>query len=156
MTHYYPTDSLKSPRFAGIATFVRLSLESDPSKADVAIIGVPFGSRVSYRPGARFGPRDIRAQSALIRPYNPELKVNIFRVHSMVDFVDADEVRYISELDAFMSIVDIRGNVLARWNAPPQALDGTGGHAVWGDSGCDMYVNRNLDGQRLVKYQRCG
>ena len=42
---------------------------------DVAVLGVPFDSGVSYRPGARFGPAHIRQSSRLLRPYNPALDV---------------------------------------------------------------------------------
>ena len=70
-------------------------------------------------------------------------------------YIDSDEAVYIPELDAFMSIVDIQGNVLARWEAPTPGPEGTGGHAVWVDSRGDLYVNRNLEGQRLVKYRLC-
>ena len=90
MNEYYPVDSRKSPRYSGIPTFMRLPIETDPAKVDVAILGVPFDSGVSYRPGARFAPRDIRAQSALIRPYNPALKVDPFKVHKIADFGDID------------------------------------------------------------------
>ncbi|MCE2405383.1 MAG: hypothetical protein J4F43_09540 [Dehalococcoidia bacterium] len=71
-------------------------------------------------------------------------------------YIDSDEAVYIPELDAFMSIVDIQGNVLARWDPPTPGPDGTGGHAVWVDSHGDLYVNRNLEGQRLLKYRLCG
>ena len=87
-TEYYPADSQKSPRFSGIPTFMRLPAETDPSKVDVAIMGVPFDSGTTYRPGARFGPRDIRVQSALIRPYNPVLGVDPFKVHKVADLGD--------------------------------------------------------------------
>ena len=90
MTEYYPTDSLKSPRYSGIPTFMRLPAETDPSKIDVAILGIPFDSGVSYRPGARMAPRDIRVESALIRPYNPVLKVDPFKIHRVADFGDID------------------------------------------------------------------
>ena len=90
MNEYYPVDSRKSPRYSGIPTFMRLPIETDPAKVDVAILGVPFDSGVSYRPGARFAPRDIRAQSALIRPYNPALKVDPFKVHKIADLGDID------------------------------------------------------------------
>ncbi len=88
MNEYYPTDSLKSPRYSGIPTFMRLPVEDDPSKIDVAIVGIPFDSGVTYRPGARMAPRDIRVQSALIRPYNPVLKVDPFKLHRVADFGD--------------------------------------------------------------------
>ena len=90
VNEYYPLDSLKSPRYSGIPTFMRLPAETDPTKIDVAIVGIPFDSGVSYRPGARFAPRDIRVQSALIRPYNPALKVDPFKVHKIADFGDID------------------------------------------------------------------
>ena len=122
MTHYYPTDSLKSPRFAGVATFMRLPLESDPSKVDVAIIGVPFDSGVSYRPGARLGPRDIRVQSALIRPYNPELKVDPFRVHRVADFGDVDANPF--DIDAALEAIHGRMSELLKAGAVPVVAGG--------------------------------
>src|SRR5579864_3610508 len=69
MTHQ-PRRSFRSPRFAQPATFMRLPFVEDPSGLDVAIVGVPYDGGTSYRPGARLGPREIRAQSSLIRPYN--------------------------------------------------------------------------------------
>lgn len=88
MTDYYPLDALKWPRFVGVPTFMRLPVERDASKIDVAILGIPFDTGTSYRPGARFGPREIRVQSALIRPYNPVLNVNPFKQHKIADYGD--------------------------------------------------------------------
>ena len=42
-----------SPRFAQPATFMRLPYQTDLSGVDVAMLGVPFDSGTSYRPGAR-------------------------------------------------------------------------------------------------------
>jgi guanidinobutyrase len=56
------------PRFGGPATFMRLP-PADQA-LDVAIIGVPLDIGTSNRSGARFGPREIRAESCLLRPYN--------------------------------------------------------------------------------------
>jgi guanidinobutyrase len=58
------------PRFGGIATFMRLPGSSSPAELDVAVLGVPLDIGTSNRPGARFGPRGIRSESVLIRPYN--------------------------------------------------------------------------------------
>lgn len=55
---------------------------------DVAVVGVPFDSGVSYRPGARFGPSHIRQSSRLLRPYNPELGVSPFADKQVVDAGD--------------------------------------------------------------------
>jgi len=58
------------PRFGGIATMMRLPFADSPEGLDAAFIGVPLDIGTSNRAGARFGPRQIRAESSLIRPYN--------------------------------------------------------------------------------------
>ena len=73
-----PVDALQYPRFAGISTFFRLPNIADPNRLDVALLGVPFDGGTSYRTGPRMGPRHVRDQSAIIRPYNPVLKVSPF------------------------------------------------------------------------------
>jgi guanidinobutyrase len=65
-----PLSGNAMPRFAGIATMMRLPLADSPVGLDAAFIGVPLDAGTSNRAGARFGPRQIRAESALIRPYN--------------------------------------------------------------------------------------
>ncbi len=67
-------------------------------------------------------------------------------------YVDADQVMYVAELGAFMSIVTIDGKLLARWDMPNDAGEGQGAHALWVDSHGDIYVNQNLEGHRLIKY----
>ncbi len=83
-----PLDGLVYPRFSGIPTFMRLPHITQPEVLDVALVGVPFDGGTSYRPGPRFGPRNIRVQSAMIRPYNPVLKVNPFERLRIADFGD--------------------------------------------------------------------
>lgn len=85
---YIPEDSLKSPRFTGIPTFARLPLVRSLDAVDLAVIGVPFDTGVSFRAGGRFGPNAIRASSVLIRGHNPVLDVHPFRVLSCVDYGD--------------------------------------------------------------------
>ena len=65
-----PLSGNEMPRFGGIATFMRLPGNIDPADLDVAVVGVPFDIGTSNRPGARFGPRGIRDESVLLRPYN--------------------------------------------------------------------------------------
>jgi agmatinase len=83
-----PADASRSPRFAGIATFARLPRLEDVGRADVAVVGVPFDSGVSYRPGARFGPAHVREASRLLRPYNPAQDVSPFAVQQVADAGD--------------------------------------------------------------------
>src|SRR5881392_985569 len=84
------TDSRKSPRFAQPATFMRLPHQTEFADVDVAIVGVPFDSGTSYRSGARLGPREIRAQSSLIRLYSYFLQVSPFETLAVVDGGDID------------------------------------------------------------------
>ena len=83
-----PVDSTAVPRYAGEATFARLPRIDEVSQADVVILGVPFDSGVSYRPGARFGPSHIRESSRLLRPYNPALQVPVFASQQVADAGD--------------------------------------------------------------------
>lgn len=68
--HPQPLGGNEMPRFGGIATFMRLPGRSDPAELDAAVVGVPLDIGTSNRPGARFGPRGIRDESVLLRPYN--------------------------------------------------------------------------------------
>jgi agmatinase len=83
-----PLDATQVPRYAGLSTFARLPRREDVERADVAIVGVPFDSSVSYRPGARFGPAHIRQSSRLLRPHNPALRIDPFSVLQVVDAGD--------------------------------------------------------------------
>jgi len=81
-------DGLKVPRYAGLTTFARLPRLEDVDHYDVAVVGVPWDSGVTYRPGARFGPSAIRQASRLLRPYNPALDAQPFRDAQVVDAGD--------------------------------------------------------------------
>jgi guanidinobutyrase len=58
------------PRFAGRSTMMRLPALESAAGLDAAFIGVPLDIGTSLRAGTRFGPRQIRAESVMIRPYN--------------------------------------------------------------------------------------
>lgn len=64
-------------------------------------------------------------------------------------FVDHDGIAYVVELDAFMTILNMDGEVLAKVD-----IGGAGGHAVWADSRGDLYIGHNQEGRRLVKLVR--
>ena len=83
-----PPDALVMPRFAGPDTFARLPRLGDVGSAAVAVLGIPFDSGVSYRPGARFGPAAVRAGSKLLRPYHPGLGVEPWQQHQVADAGD--------------------------------------------------------------------
>lgn len=57
-------------RFSGPGTFMRLPAAETAQGLDVAFVGVPMDHGTSWRSGTRFGPKELRSQSAMIRPYN--------------------------------------------------------------------------------------
>lgn len=81
-------DAMAVPRYAGIATFARLPQRHEVSDYDIAVVGVPFDTGVTYRPGARFGPAAIRQASRLLKPYHPALDVSPFAQAQVVDAGD--------------------------------------------------------------------
>ena len=83
-----PVDATKVPRFAGIATFARLPRREEVGRCDIAVVGMPFDSGTTFRPGARFGPEGIRAASRLLRTYNLALDVSPFASCQVVDAGD--------------------------------------------------------------------
>lgn len=67
---FQPLSGNEMPRFGGPATFMRLPARESCAGLDVAFIGVPLDIGTSNRPGARLGPRQIRDESRMLRPYN--------------------------------------------------------------------------------------
>lgn len=88
LPHPQPMDALVHARSGGIATFMRLPHIVQPEELDIALLGIPFDGGTTYRPGPRFGPRHVRAQSVLIRGWNPVLKVNPFAKYRIADYGD--------------------------------------------------------------------
>ncbi len=86
-------DSRTTPRFAGLVTFGRYPRLADVAPAcapvDWAVYGVPYDSGVTYRPGARFGPRAVREASQYLKAYSIEHDVDVLEVLSLADAGDA-------------------------------------------------------------------
>ncbi len=85
---YGPPDALQSPRYAGVKTFARCPLVDDPDGVDVAVLGIPFDTATTNRPGARFGPEAIRSASIALRPYNAVQRAQVFGALSVADLGD--------------------------------------------------------------------
>jgi agmatinase len=84
-----PVNSLETPRFCGVATYMRLPYTQELQGVDVAVVGLPFDTGSPYRVGCRFGPRAIRQASVLLRPINPYHGIDVFKAISVVDYGDA-------------------------------------------------------------------
>ena len=80
--------------FGGLSTFGQRPLVTDPEQLDswqpdVAIVGAPFDISTTNRPGARFGPRAIRALAYEPGTYHLDLGIEIFEHLEVVDYGDA-------------------------------------------------------------------
>jgi agmatinase len=123
-TERWPRGHEEKPDYAGLLTYGGSPYTQDPAElagADVAVVGAPTDDLVSDRPGARFGPRAIRAASCPPGPHL-EAKVDAFAELSVVDFGDAavipaDPVRTHAAIEALV------GQVLAA-GAIPVVLGG--------------------------------
>jgi len=70
MTFNQPLGGNEMPRFGGTPTMMRLPQATSAEGLDACFIGVPIDIGASWRAGTRFGPRAIRAESCLLRPFN--------------------------------------------------------------------------------------
>ena len=85
---YAPPDALTAPRYTGIKTFARCPTTDDPEGVDVAVLGIPFDTATTNRPGTRFGPEAVRSASIALRPYNPVQRAQVFGRLSVADLGD--------------------------------------------------------------------
>ena len=76
------------PRFAGMATFMRLPRVEDATEVDIALIGVPWDGGTTHRPGARHAPRQIREMSTLIRRVHHATGIAPFELCRVADLGD--------------------------------------------------------------------
>jgi agmatinase/guanidinopropionase len=88
----WPEEWQRGPRFAGAYSFMRLPLSRDLSKADVVIVGLPYDGGVNRRPGARYGPRAIRAASEHVRahPFPEQPLWGPLQTLRVIDYGDLD------------------------------------------------------------------
>jgi agmatinase len=105
-----------SPRFAGLVTFGRYprlqELAAHSLPADWAIYGVPFDGGVTYRPGARFGPRAVREASQYLKRVHVEHAVDVPALLSLADAGDAPVKPYdcLETLDAVTAFANALGD----------------------------------------------
>jgi len=83
-----PQGGNEMPRFGGIASMMRLPQQSSTAGLDACFVGVPFDLGTSNRTGTRFGPRQIRAESVLLRPYNMATRAAPFDSLQVADIGD--------------------------------------------------------------------
>ncbi|WP_282845771.1 agmatinase [Microbacterium oxydans] len=121
-----PIDASVNPRYSGIATFARLPRIEDVPRADIAVVGIPFDSGVSYRPGTRFGPSHVRESSRLLRPYNPAQDVSPFAIAQVVDAGDIP----VNPFDLTEAVTEVEHAALALGEQVQRIVTIGGDHTV--------------------------
>ncbi|MHC9290947.1 agmatinase [Mycobacterium sp. LTG2003] len=116
-------DAQAVPRYAGIATFARLPQRHEVEHYDIAVVGVPFDSGVTYRPGARFGPAAIRQASRLLKPYHPALDVSPF---ASAQVVDAGDIAA-NPFDIGVAVDEVREGIAGLVTTPKKRVVALGG-----------------------------
>jgi agmatinase len=175
VTHHRPLDAREMPRFAGIRTFMRAPHTRNLAGVDAAVYGIPFDTATTYRTGPRFGPEAIRSASALLRPYNPALEVNVVETLSIVDYGDVpvspgDTERTYGQVEAALvplveagvfplalggdhSVTLAELRVLARKHGGPLALLQLDAH---GDTWDEYFGQRYFHGTTFLRAQEEG
>ena len=110
------------PRFAGVATMFRLPSQAVSSEVAVGVVGVPLDIGTSNRAGSRFGPRQVRSESALIRPYNMATRAAPFESFQVADLGDVPLNTY--NLGASIEIIERFYDELVRHGVKPLSVGG--------------------------------
>jgi agmatinase len=115
-------DATQNPRFTGIRSFMRLPGAAVPTAPDVAIVGIPFDTAASFRPGQRFGPSAVRDISVLLRPSNQFHGINAFDRVRVVDTGDVPAIP--GDIQSTYGLIEARYNELASAGTVPIGIGG--------------------------------
>ncbi|HWV08014.1 MAG TPA: arginase family protein, partial [Pseudomonas sp.] len=124
-TLHQPLGGNEMPRFGGIATMMRLPHVQSPEEKrqlDAAFVGIPLDIGTSLRSGTRFGPREIRAQSVMIRPYNMATGAAPFDSINVADIGDV-AINTFNLLDA-VRIIEAAYDEIVEYGIKPLTLGG--------------------------------
>ena len=117
-----PLGGNEMPRFGGPATMMRLPTQETANGLDACFVGIPLDIGVSNRAGARFGPRQIRAESCMIRPYNMGTGARPFERMQVADIGDVALNTF--NLKATCDIITQTLDSVLGWDAIPLILGG--------------------------------
>jgi guanidinobutyrase len=109
-------------RFSGPNTFMRLPSANDLKGLDVAVLGVPMDIGTSWRSGTRFGPKEVRAQSAMLRPYNLQTGAAPFDSLQVADIGDL-AINTFSLKESLRIVADSYDAIL-KYDVIPMAIGG--------------------------------
>ena len=117
-----PLSGNEMPRFAGQASMFRLPVQEDAEGLDVAIVGVPLDIGTSNRTGTRYGPRQIRSESVLVRPYGMATRAAPFDSFQVADTGDVALNPY--NLEKSIGIIESHYDQLLEHDVRPVSLGG--------------------------------
>jgi len=120
--HHQPLGGNQMPRFAGPGTMMRLPARDSVAGLDACFVGVPFDIGTSMRAGARFGPRDIRTHSTLIRPYLMATRAAPFDSLSVADIGDVAINTF--NLEKSIGIIEAAYDDILSYDCIPLTLGG--------------------------------
>ncbi|MCR9260630.1 MAG: agmatinase [Pseudomonadaceae bacterium] len=110
------------PRFGGLATMFRLPTAPIGAALDIGIVGVPLDCGTSNRAGARYGPRQIRAESVLVRPYSMATGAAPFDSLQIADVGDVALNTY--NLAASISLIEQHYGLFVETDVKPLSIGG--------------------------------
>ncbi len=120
--HPQPLGGNQMPRFAGPATMMRLPQFASAAGLDACFVGVPLDIGTSLRAGARFGPRDIRQNSVLIRPYQMATRARPFDSLRVADIGDVAINTF--NLEKSVAIIETAYDEILSHSAIPLTMGG--------------------------------
>jgi len=117
-----PLSGNDMPRFAGHASMFRLPIADSAADLDIAIVGVPLDIGTSNRNGTRYGPRQIRSESVLVRPYGMATRAAPFDSFQVADTGDVALNPY--SLEKSIDIIEAHYDALLEHDVIPISLGG--------------------------------
>ncbi|XP_076336178.1 agmatinase, mitochondrial-like [Tachypleus tridentatus] len=114
------------PRPGGIASFMRLPIQDTSQGLNVCFVGVPLDTGASNRPGTRFGPRQIRTESVLVRPVNGRTGAMPLETLQVADIGDIPIAMY----EIQQAVRDIRSGIQKILNDDCTPLTMGGDHTI--------------------------
>lgn len=110
------------PRFSGPGTMMRLPAQGDAKGLDACFVGIGLDIGTSHRSGTRFGPRQIRQESAMIRPYNMKMQLSPFDHLQVADIGDVPINTF--NLEKSIQIIEQFYDAILQHDAVPFTLGG--------------------------------
>ncbi|ASJ74005.1 agmatinase [Granulosicoccus antarcticus] len=117
-----PLGGNEMPRFSGPSTMMRLPSQATAEGLDACFVGIGLDIGTSHRPGTRFGPRQIRQESAMIRPYNMATRLSPFDHLQVADIGDVPVNTF--NLQKSVDIIKEFYDGILKYDAAPFTLGG--------------------------------